>query len=484
MPNTQSWCREHNLNMNINPTSVIVKAASMVLELVLFFKVSSITESNLIKLNSFIKMTIEQVNILHDFKNSMLNVRNYFGGLKLHALLHAASQIKCHGVPTTTDVQMLEEHHKESAVQNYADTSKRITTHLIEMTDNLLERNMFKLLNRRVKLEDAKEFDTNLALNSVYNYQSSSVNPSSTLQSDTSFERVNNLGKSVLNFSQSIQCFEFHGENKKYTLHPFITFKTITALLQSFADDFNDSEGALAINQIVSGNNLIYCIQLEKGIRIRPSSESGMKECIIQANSHYTAERGNDQKTLLYTKRYDSVELFSEPDELDYQQVLCIISIIENNTSRCVDNLVILCKYRVLVDQSHANILPYTEVAYDITRNKLPITICRIEDVNRPLCVIPRMEFLKDQYLPPTYTNITILNEIKMWAINLKYVDRNSWTNYNAEYSIARTANENNSAFLMHESSLHTIMQQRIATNKRADEISDQPNEDSDVEYI
>jgi hypothetical protein len=63
VPNTQSWCREHNLNMNINPTSLIVKAASMVLELVLFFKVTSITESNLIKLNSFIKMAIEQVNI-------------------------------------------------------------------------------------------------------------------------------------------------------------------------------------------------------------------------------------------------------------------------------------------------------------------------------------------------------------------------------------------------------------------------------------
>ena len=211
-------------------------------------------------------------------------------------------------------------------------------------------------------------------------------------------------------------------------MHPFITLNTITALLLSFADDFNDSESAIAINQIVSDNNLTYFIQLEKGIRIRPSSDSGIKECIIQANSHYTAERGNDQKTLSYTKRYDSVELFSEPDELDYQQVLCIISIIDIHTSRCVDNLVVLCKYRVLVEQSHAHILPYTEIAYDITRNKLPITICRIEDVNRPLCVIPRMEFLKDQYLTPSYTNIPKLIEIKMWAINLKYVDRSSWT--------------------------------------------------------
>ncbi len=136
----------------------------MVLELVLFFKVTSITESNLIKLNTFIKMTIEQVNILHDFKNALLGVNNYFGGLKLHALLHAADQIRNHGVPITTDVQMLEEHHKESAVQNYADTSKRIKTHLIEMTDNLLERHMSKLLNFRVKLEDENEFGANSAL--------------------------------------------------------------------------------------------------------------------------------------------------------------------------------------------------------------------------------------------------------------------------------------------------------------------------------
>ena len=86
------------------------------------------------------------------------------------------------------------------------------------------------------------------------------------------------------------------------------------------------------------------------------------------------------------------------------------------------------------------------------------------------------MEFVKDQYLSPSYTNIQKLNAIKMWAINLKYVDRNSWTNYNAEYSIARTVNENNSAFLMHESTLHTIMQQRISSNKTVDEANKRSN--------
>ena len=73
--------------------------------------------SSQIKLNIFIKMTIEQVNILHDFKN-------YFGGLKLHTLSHTADQSRSHGIPITTDVQMLDEYHKESAVETYADTFK------------------------------------------------------------------------------------------------------------------------------------------------------------------------------------------------------------------------------------------------------------------------------------------------------------------------------------------------------------------------
>jgi hypothetical protein len=96
--------------------------------------------------------------------------------------------------------------------------------------------------------------------------------------------------------------------------------------LLSFAANFNDSEGA----DVISGNTSIYCIQLEKGIRIRPSSDSDIKECIIQANnSHFISERGNEKKTAINTKRYDSVELFSGPEETDYQQVLCIISIID-----------------------------------------------------------------------------------------------------------------------------------------------------------
>ena len=228
-----------------------------------------------------------------------------------------------------------------------------VRSHLIEMTDNLLERSMSKLLNRRIKVEDAREFDTNYALRSAYAYQSGNDSSSTALSDDTTYERANNLGTSHLDFSVSSQCFELSKCVKKYTLHPFLSFKYLTDLLISFSTEFNNSEGANALNQIMSGNNTSYRIQLEKGIRIRPSTDSGIAECIIQANSHYVSERGNDQKTILYTKRYDSVELFSDSDETDYQQVLCIISIIELRTSRCVDNLVVICKYRVLVEHSN-----------------------------------------------------------------------------------------------------------------------------------
>ncbi len=63
-------------------------------------------------------------------------------------------------------------------------------------------------------------------------------------------------------------------------------------------------------------------------------------------------------------------ELNSDFDDVDYQQIICIISIIDLNTAVCVNNLVVLCKYRVLAEQSHAHILPYTVLAYDIIHKK------------------------------------------------------------------------------------------------------------------
>ena len=83
------------------------------------------------------------------------------------------------------------------------------------------------------------------------------------------------------------------------------------------------------------------------------------------------------------------------------------------------------------------------------------------------------MEYLQDQYLAPTQANLPILLQVKMWAINLKYVDRSSWTNYNTIYSIAQEENENSSKFLMHENTLRALMQLRIAHNREIVDTND-----------
>ena len=74
-------------------------------------------------------------------------------------MAHTAAQIRSHGISVLTDVQQSEEHQKENAIQNYAETAKRIKNHLIKMTDNLLERSTTKLFSTRVVLEDKFDLD-------------------------------------------------------------------------------------------------------------------------------------------------------------------------------------------------------------------------------------------------------------------------------------------------------------------------------------
>ena len=391
-----------------------------------------------------------------------------------------------HGVSITTDVQQLEEHQKESAVQNYADTSKRLTTHLVEMTDSLLERNMTKLLKSRVISEDELDSISNPMLKNTYAYQSERVSSSNEVhQEDTTFERVNNLGKVLLEVNDVTKVLEFNkNRHQKYQLHPFITLEMITELSKSFVVESSDNVSCVAINEILNGQTNNFSMQIEKGIRIKPSTESDINTSILQANSHYVLERANDQKIKKYSKRYDSIELFSINNELDYQQVLCIISIIDLHASNCIENLIVVCKYKIIQVQTCAHILPYTELMYDIKHQKLCITICSIEDVNRPLCVIPRLEFLQDQYLYPSLRNLPTIKLIKMWAIDLKYIDRNSWTNYNAMYSIAANENEKETTFLMTETSLEALTQQRITRNRASRPIVDELQDNSDTEDI
>ena len=70
-----------------------MKAGCMLLELVLFLKIKNISALNINKLQFLINSTIEHVNILFDYKNSLFHQTSFFGGIKIHALFHTEEQI-------------------------------------------------------------------------------------------------------------------------------------------------------------------------------------------------------------------------------------------------------------------------------------------------------------------------------------------------------------------------------------------------------
>ena len=143
VPDSNNWLPKFTAsNLVCNPKEVIVKAAAMVLEVVLFLNVESMNTLNLDKLDTFIKSTLVHVNKLYELKNALTGVNNFFGGLKLHALLHWTSQIKNFGMSFSFDTTSMEEAMKVNAIQNYGNTSRRSKTFIIEMTRNLLRRNI------------------------------------------------------------------------------------------------------------------------------------------------------------------------------------------------------------------------------------------------------------------------------------------------------------------------------------------------------
>ena len=71
-----------------------------------------------------------------------------------------------------------------------------------------------------------------------------------------------------------------------------------------------------------------------------------------------------------------------------------------------------------------------------------------------------------------------------MWALDLKYVDRNSWMNYNSMYSVAVAEHENATKFLMTETSMTHLTRRRIAKNMALGTHHDELDGDSEIEYL
>ena len=392
----------------------------MVLEVVLFLNVESMNTLNLGKLDTFIKSTLVHVNKLYELKNALTGVNNFFGGLKLHALLHWTSQIKNFGMSFSFDTTSMEEAMKVNAIQNYGNTSRRSKTFIIEMTRNLLRRNICNHLKVRIESNDENSSEGNMFLRRLVIQKNSRHNLSS-MESDTYYERVVNLGKIIIQFNREKRIWEFESKKEKHSLHPFLNFSIVTDLIHKYCLDC-DAKTKKAIEGFMNDpTSTKYGIQIEKGIKVVPSSSSGIEPFLVYATSHYVAERSNDFKDLLYTKRYDSVEVASVDGSPKYELIVCIITVLKYPKSKTktehLRHLLITVPYDIISLRLQTSVVPYTELKYVVNRSHYCVMNIRdIQDIDRPLCVLPKsIRESKDKSFD------------RFWGIDLKYVDRSVW---------------------------------------------------------
>ena len=159
IPNNQQWCIDNNIT-KFNPTAVVLKAGFMALELVLFYKVTSITSLNLQHLQKIILSTQEHVNVLSDLLQALCCTNKFSLSLKPHAICHNFSQVQREGVAGNTDTASQEHSHHETAVVSFNSSSKRLKSRNDQMINHVVEHKM-TLLQKRVKLEDENNFVNN-----------------------------------------------------------------------------------------------------------------------------------------------------------------------------------------------------------------------------------------------------------------------------------------------------------------------------------
>jgi hypothetical protein len=394
IPNDLQWSKDHGI-IHRNATDVIMKAGCMALELVLFFKVQYISNKNLQKLQMLISSTVEHVNILFDFKNSLLNNKSFFGGIKIHALFHTLEQIQWNGIPDVTDTMVFERAHCEDAVELFQQSSKRNSTQLIEITNMLLERRYARLMSSRIQKQDEKNSSDNLFLRNLLNSKKNKVQNS--FFEDTSFQRVSNLGKCILLFKNGtwikknpiINC----------PLHPYFALSKLNSLLLKYCRLNINIPAQQAIQCLMKNSTTTdYRLQLEFGIKIVPSTESGMDTSLLYATNNFVAQRSNDVRASNKISRHDSVELGDIGNEKDYQHILGIISVIqlfENGDEKSLAVLIIGAAYSMSKKTRYSKLLPYPELKYKINSSTktMDITIFQIDDVKRPICIIPQRQF-------------------------------------------------------------------------------------------
>jgi len=337
------------------------------------------------------------------------------GGTKIHALFHTQEQILWHGIPDVTDTMTMERAHCADAVELYALSSKQNSTQIIEITTMLLEKRYNALLSRRINNQDVEDSQSSVKLSNYLNY-TIEKRKSRLVENDpdaTNFERVNNLGKVKLVYNNT--QWELKNVNDKLPLHNFVSLSDLTVMLQAYAMEEFDEANVLAqqaiLELIQNPNSTKFSIQLEFGIKIIPSINSGMELTIIYATNNFVKERANDVRKNKIIKRHDSVEV----GDSDYQQVLGILSVIQlsNTEETSIGTLIIGASYEVTIKNKFSKLMPYTELKYKFKENNrsLDISIFELDYVNRPLRVIPQRQYWT---VPNTITYSNIKN-FRMW---------------------------------------------------------------------
>ena len=207
-------------------------------------------------------------------------------------------------------------------------------------------------------------------------------------------------------------------------IHPLLASSTFDELLLSYANNINNIwniEATSAVRMLMTSpkNCRKYRLQLESGLKILPSADSGIEEFLIYATSKYLTERGHAQKQIAYLKRYDSVEM----SDNEYYQIMAIISIIQiddDGVESLLENLIISTEYTVASKTRESKYFPYLELEYKFVRGRKQITICETE---MTLCVIPYVENRSILYS----TDQVSQRSIRFWAFNLQFVDRSLW---------------------------------------------------------
>jgi len=482
IPNTQQWCIDNKIGGKVkyNPTAVVLKAGFMVLELVLFYKVTSITTLNLKHLQQLILSTQEHANILQDLLQALCKNNKFSLSLKPHAICHNFAQVQREGVAANTDTASQEHSHHETAVVSFHSSSKRLKSRNNEMINHVVEQKMTRHLQKRVKLEDAENFKTNKLLQKVYDNHSSNLKSNlKTSAFETSYARIDHLGKVVLVFDTANNTW-ISKDSKSIISHPLLTSAIFDELLSSYADNREEiwnfeATSAVKILMTTPTTCTKYRLQLESGIKILPSADSGIEDFLIYATSKYVTERGHEHKQISYLKRYDSVEM----SDNDYYQIMAIISIIQidEGVESLLENLIITTEYSVVAKTRESKYLPYLELEFKYTRGHKQITICETEMINRPLCVVPFVENRSIIYSKDT----ALQRSIRFWAFNLKFVDRSLWQDFTAVTSALPALDTTELPFLINDARRILLMQARQAVQFENDINNEEDMFENDV---